>query len=104
MKFMADSSIVLNVLMEAAPGRGEDVAKALGALLAPTRKEPGCLDYQLHRDPENPLKFFFYERFKNQAALDTHIASPHFQAFVKYRDSISGLIPVTNVTRWHRVD
>jgi quinol monooxygenase YgiN len=104
MKLMTESPIVLDVHMEAAPGRGEDVAKALGALLAPTRQEPGCLEYQLHRDPENPLKFLFFERFKNQAALDAHLASPHFQAFLKYRDANPGLIPVTNVTRWRRVE
>jgi len=101
---MTESPIVLDVHMEAAPGREEDVAKALGALLAPTRKEPGCLEYQLHRDPENPLKFLFFERFANQAALDAHLAAPHFQAFLKYRDANPGLIPVTNVTRWRRVE
>ncbi len=101
---MTESPIVLDVHMEAAPGRAEDVAKALGALLSPTRQEPGCLEYQLHRDPENPLKFLFFERFANQAALDAHLASPHFQAFLKYRDANPGLIPVTTVTRWRRVE
>jgi len=104
MTLMTENPIVLDVQMEAAAGCGEDLAKALSALLAPTRAEPGCLEYQLHRDPENPLKFLFYERFANQAALDAHIASPHFQAFVKYRDANPGLIPVTNVTRWRRVE
>ncbi len=101
---MIDSPIVLDVHMEAAAGREEDVARELGALLVPTRQEPGCLDYQLHRDPENRLKFLYYERFASQAALDAHLASPHFQAFLKYRDANPGLIPVTNVTRWRRVD
>jgi len=101
---MTESPIVLDVHMEAAQGREEDVAAALTALLVPTRQETGCLEYQLHRDPENPLKFLFYERFANQAALDAHIASPHFQAFVKYRDANPGIIPVTIVTRWRRVE
>src|SRR5579864_5242038 len=84
---MNDNHIILNVHINAAAGHEEELAQRLRALVAPTRSEPGCLVYELHRDPENPGKFMFYERFRSQAALDEHFASPHFKQFVAYRES-----------------
>ena len=54
----------------------------------------------LHRDPEDPSKFMFYEKFESKAALDAHIASPHFQKFVSYREQHGDPAAVTTVTRW----
>lgn len=96
-----DKAIVLNVHMQAAPGKGPELLQHLSALLAPTRKEPGCLEYALHTDPEDADRFMFYEVFRDQAALDAHIAAPYFQAFLKYREA-SSPDPVASaaVTRW----
>jgi quinol monooxygenase YgiN len=45
----------------------------------PSRKEPGCLIYVVHTHNDKPREFFIYEQYKDQAALDAHRASPHFQ-------------------------
>ena len=94
------NAIILNVHMDAAPNREEDLEQALRALIAPTRGEAGCLAYYLHRDPEHPGKFMFYEKFAGQAALDAHIASPHFQSFVKLREVGPDPVAAVSVTRW----
>lgn len=101
---MSDRHIVLNVHMEAALGREEDLARELRALLAATRQEPGCLAYELHRDPEAPGRFMFYEEFADQAALDAHIISPHFRKWQQYRESGHDPVAVTHVTRWRRME
>ena len=72
---MTETAVVLNVHMQAVSGRERDLENQLRALLEPTRKEPGCLVYELHCDPENPGKFMFYEKFKSQAALDLHVVA-----------------------------
>jgi len=77
---MEDDDVILNVHIEAVPGHEESLADQLLALVAPTRKETGCLVYELHRDWQNPGKFMFYERFASQAALDEHLASPYFDS------------------------
>ena len=82
---MNNDDVILNVHIEAAAGHEEKLAEQLRALVAPTRAEAGCLMYELHRDPTNSAKFMFYERFRSQAALDEHLASPYFQAFVAFR-------------------
>lgn len=98
---MTGDHVILNVHFEAVPGHEEELAGQLLALVAPTRSEPGCLTYELHRDPENPAKFMFYERFVSQEALDAHLAAPHFQRFQAHRaaanpDPVASVI----VTRW----
>ena len=99
-----NNAIALEVHMEAVPGREDELVAQLTALLAPSREEAGCLAYQLHRDPEHPGKLLFYEKFKDQAALDAHLATPHFQKFLAYK--AQGQDPVAQVTvnRWSPVD
>jgi quinol monooxygenase YgiN len=100
---MSEWPIVLNVHMEAAVGREKDLERELSALVAPTRSEAGCLTYELHRDPEHPGKFMFYEKFKNQAALDEHVNAPYFKDFLNYRAK-GDPVAVTTVTRWRVLD
>ncbi len=52
-------------------------------LAAETRKEPGCRLYEVHRSTTNPLQFFLYEQYVDQAALDAHRAAPHFEKYAK---------------------
>lgn len=35
-------------------GKAEQLHQALYALIAPTRKESGCLSYELHQSLDNP--------------------------------------------------
>jgi quinol monooxygenase YgiN len=98
---MSEAPIVLNVHMQAAAGRERDLEIQLRELVEPTRKEQGCLVYELHIDPENLGKFMFYEKFRNQTALDTHVASPHFKRFLAYREAHGDPVATTVVTRWH---
>ncbi len=63
-------------------GEEEKVARALGEMVAPTRAEPGNLDYQVFRDPRQPSLFVLFEKYADEAAFDAHRASPHFGAWL----------------------
>ena len=39
--------------------------------------------HDVHVDEENPLRLFFYERWRDEAALRAHFAVPASRAFVK---------------------
>jgi|SRR5579862_535469 len=99
-----NAAVVLEVHMESIPGREQELENELQALLAPTREEPGCIAYELHRDPEDSGKFLFYEKFKDQAALSNHLDTPHFKKFVAYR--AQGIDPIATVTvkKWAAID
>jgi quinol monooxygenase YgiN len=101
---MKDSAIILNVHTHAVAGREADLGSAFHSLIAPSRQEPGCLVYELHVDPEDPGKFMFYEKFKDQAALDVHLASPHFHSFQSHLKALGDLIASQTVTKWRSVD
>jgi quinol monooxygenase YgiN len=97
---MANDHVILNVHLQAAAGREEEAATQLQKLLAPTRSEPGCVQYLLHRDPQDPSKFMFYEEFQSDEALREHTQSPHFQEWVAYQAAHKGLIENVTATFW----
>ena len=55
----------------------DELLTLLAAQVAPTRAEPGCINYDFHVDAADPCCFVFYENFQSQADLDTHLAMPH---------------------------
>jgi quinol monooxygenase YgiN len=68
----------------------EEEAIALFHKLAPaTRAEPGCRLYVVHRSTTDTRRFFLYEQYDDQAALDAHRAAPHFEQYAK-----NGLFPL----------
>ncbi|MCU1268829.1 MAG: Antibiotic biosynthesis monooxygenase [Acidobacteriaceae bacterium] len=75
--------VVLAVTWMAKAGRETEVAELFNKLTAESRKEPGCAIYQVHRHRTEPRRFFIYEQYKDDAALEAHRAAPHFLQFVK---------------------
>jgi quinol monooxygenase YgiN len=51
----------------------------LTAQVAPTRAEPGCINYDFHVDAENPNIFMFYENWRSKDDLDAHLKMPHLE-------------------------
>ncbi len=52
-------------------------AKGARAFVAPTRKEDGCIRYDLFVDLDDPTKFTFIEEWESREALDKHGKSDH---------------------------
>ncbi len=48
-----------------------------------SREEAGCLNYWLYEDAMEPGVFFFYEEWKDRAAVDFHFAQSYCHEFVK---------------------
>jgi quinol monooxygenase YgiN len=63
-------------------GAAGRVAEALREMVAPTRAEPGNLDYQVYRDPGDPSLFVLFERYADSGAFDAHRATPHFATWL----------------------
>ena len=75
--------IALAVTWMAKPGHETAVADLFRVLTDASRKEPGCLQYQVHTHPEDPRTFFIYEQYENEAGLEAHRASDHFARYAK---------------------
>ena len=74
--------VVLAVTWVAKDGESDAVAEVLRKLMPLSRAEPGCLQYDAHRDPDDPNTFFLFERYADQEAFDAHAASAHVQELV----------------------
>jgi quinol monooxygenase YgiN len=59
-------------------GKQDQLRALLQGMLAPTRAEAGCGLYELY-ESDSGGRFYFYEKWASQAALDQHIATPHFK-------------------------
>jgi len=73
--------IAVVATMKAKAGKEEELRKELLALIPPTRKEPGCIRYDLHQELEHPEVFVFYEHWESAAHLEDHLTRPHLEAF-----------------------
>jgi quinol monooxygenase YgiN len=73
--------VVLAVTWVANPGREVEVANIFRQLEEASRQEPDCLMYIVHRHRTDPRRFFIYEQYRNDAALEAHRQSPHFQQY-----------------------
>jgi autoinducer 2-degrading protein len=79
------TSTIIAVAAEwrAQPGHEETVRQLMVEVAAAVRQhEPGNLLYVGHQDPADPTHFFFYEQYADQAALEAHRDSAHYQELV----------------------
>src|SRR3954467_935739 len=95
-------TVTVIATFKARPGKEGELRVALGGLLVPTRKESGCLNYDLHSDPEAPEKFLFHENWTSKDALDAHLQSPHIKALLPRVDELCVAFPEIKI--WERIE
>ena len=75
--------VVLAVTWIAKAGQEAEVTSIFSKLTDASRLEPGCVTYQVHRHKTEPRRFFIYEQYKDDAALEAHRATPHFLQYAR---------------------
>ena len=93
-----DGTLTVIAHVSAKPGQESRVQQVLEGLLAPTRAEAGCINYDLRQSQTNPALFVFYENWKSEAHLEAHARSAHIQAFRKLAEEI--LAEPVEITKW----
>jgi quinol monooxygenase YgiN len=86
---------------QAKPGKENELRAALIGLLAPTRKEAGCLNYDFHRSVDDPAKFLFHENWASRTQLEAHFQSPHVQSLLPRVDGLCAVPP--QITTWEKI-
>ena len=66
--------------IKAKPGKVGEVRALLAGLVEPTRKESGCVTYELLQNSEDPTDFTFIEEWESDADFARHAASDHIKA------------------------
>ncbi|CUR59542.1 Antibiotic biosynthesis monooxygenase [metagenome] len=75
---MSDLHVVATIPSK--PGSEDGLREALLTLVAATREEEGCLEYDLFESLSAPGTFVTVEAWRSQADLDAHLDSPHLAA------------------------
>jgi quinol monooxygenase YgiN len=94
-------TVTVIATFEARPGKETELRNALVGLVAPTRQEVGCLNYDLHVLPEQRAKFLFHENWTTKAALDAHLQTLHIQALLPRLDELCTEPPA--IVIWDRI-
>lgn len=74
-------TVIARILVK--PEKKEFVKNELLKLIEPTRKEEGCINYDLHQDNENENLFLFYENWSSRELWQKHINSSHISDYRK---------------------
>ena len=74
---------VVAAIWSAKEGQEETILRVIEQMTPLSRQEPGCLFYQAHRSPTDPRLFFLYEQYVDAAGYEAHMATPHFEQYVK---------------------
>lgn len=54
----------------------------LQKLMTQSRREPGCVSYELYRQAKHRHIFHTVEKWQNQSAADAHLLAPHVAAAI----------------------
>jgi len=98
---MSSKSITVVATFQAKPGKEDELKQALIGLLAPTRQEVGCINYDLHVLPEDPARFLFHENWMSKAHLDAHLQSAHIKVLLPRVPELAVAMPEIRI--WERI-
>lgn len=58
--------------------------------LGSERDEPGCMRFNVLQDGQDPNVYYFYEVYRDEAALEAHRAAPHYAVWRAAADTLDG--------------
>ena len=81
-------AVTLVVLLKSREGQEPLLEAELRALVGPTRKEDGCIIYDLHRGTDVPSSFLLHEVWETREAHRAHTQTPHFIRWNARKDAL----------------
>jgi quinol monooxygenase YgiN len=88
---------VLLVRLEAKEGMGDKLEAAFAKAVPLTKREKGCLNYDLSRDAKAPNRYLLYERWQDLPSLDAHLKSAHIATLLKEVNDVRSAPPELQV-------
>ena len=74
--------------VSAAPGKADELEKALSMLATLTRLEAGNICYRIHKVNGKVGEFMIYEQWKDASALDHHMRQQYLIDFLADREHL----------------
>ena len=83
--------LALWVKVRVKPEGKEKFLKAIEVdALGSERDEPGCLRFNVLQDGQDQNVYYFYEVYRDAAALEAHRAAPHYAVWRAAADTLDG--------------
>ncbi|MBI3897277.1 MAG: antibiotic biosynthesis monooxygenase [Gammaproteobacteria bacterium] len=88
------------ITADTVPAHSEAVRTVLARLADDSRREQGCLHYELLRDNVNPQRFTIVEAWSDAAALAKHRQAAHVAtALAALQDKLAGAPDIRELTK-----
>jgi quinol monooxygenase YgiN len=82
------NAVTLVVILRAKPGQELLLEAELRALIGPTRREEGCLTYDLHRALDMPSAYLLHEVWATREHHRLHTNTSHFLRWDARKDAL----------------
>jgi len=93
-------ALTLIVILRAKEGQHLLLEAELRALIAPTRREDGCWQYDLHHAINQPGMFLLHEVWESRAHHTEHTKTSHFLRWNARKDA---LLATRDATFWQQL-
>lgn len=93
-------AVTLMVILRAREGQETLLEAEVRALVGPSRKEEGCLTFDVHRSVDTPGAFLLHEVWATRDAHKEHMHTPHFLRWNAGKDA---LITSRDGTFWKQI-
>jgi quinol monooxygenase YgiN len=97
---LSKEAVTLIVLLKAREAQETLLEAELRAMVGPTRREEGCIRYDLHRDTDAPRAYLLHEVWASREHHRQHTLTPHFTRWNARKDA---LLASRDVTFWTQV-
>jgi quinol monooxygenase YgiN len=97
---LSKDAVTLIVLLKAREAQEPLLEAELRALVGPTRREDGCITYDLHRGSGVPGSFLLHEVWASREHHRLHTLTPHF---IRWNARKDALLASRDVTYWTQV-
>lgn len=94
---MSKLTIVANI--QANPDKIQLVKAELEKLIAVTRAENGCVQYDLHQDNDNPAHFLFFEIWESRDLWQVHMNAQHLKDYMAATEGAVAEFTVNEMTQ-----
>ena len=98
---MAENTLRVVARIRARPNKVDELLSVLSSLVEPTRKEPGCIHYELLQNNEDSTDFTLIEEWQSDTDLQSHFATKHFKGALTKLPNLVASEP--DIQRYHPV-
>ncbi|MEG4502845.1 putative quinol monooxygenase [Microcoleus sp. F6_B4] len=86
---MSKTTLRVVARLVAFPDKVAELKSLLLSIIEPTRKEKGCIKYELLQNQAEPTDFTYVEEWESADLLELHLGSTHIQDAVQKLDGLA---------------